>query len=377
MDRPTPAIVRAVRYASGEWRKDLDVRRALGADRELVFYCGAAIDLEWVRSTLAAARRAGRRCAVVISGDPLRSVPAEVDSEVPLVCGSAYALRWVRAPIVVTASSGVSRRHVPPDVRLVHMPHTLSSLHMIYPEGAFDAYHELFAVGEHHMEEAARLTTLRSSFRARTHLVGYGKTDLLAAQSALPPLGVEAEVLLAPSFGGGKVLDAVGMSLVTGLLRRGYRVTVRPHPLHWDGSFCSRFRAEFATHPLARLDDPNSGMDVLRRADVLISDFSGVSYEFAFSRLKPVVYLDTPLKVNNENWRALGLTPFEVGARTRVGRLVSPEAEQVADAVSELLGKGTTFAESIRQVRDHHCANFGRVGEVAYATLADWLPSAT
>ena len=36
--------------------------------------------------------------------------------------------------------------------------------------------------------------------------------------------------------------------------------------------------------------------------DILISDWSGSAFEFAFGTLRPVIFLDLPKKINNESY---------------------------------------------------------------------------
>ena len=41
-------------------------------------------------------------------------------------------------------------------------------------------------------------------------------------------------------------------------------------------------------------------------SDVMVSDWSGVVYEFAFGVERPVVFIDSPVKVNNERYAEWG-----------------------------------------------------------------------
>ena len=38
------------------------------------------------------------------------------------------------------------------------------------------------------------------------------------------------------------------------------------------------------------------------KADLMISDWSGVAFEFAFGLEKPVIFIDLPKKINNSDF---------------------------------------------------------------------------
>ena len=44
----------------------------------------------------------------------------------------------------------------------------------------------------------------------------------------------------------------------------------------------------------------------------MISDWSGVAIEYAFSLEKPVLYIDVPQKIFNPNFDEIGIVPMEI-----------------------------------------------------------------
>ena len=57
----------------------------------------------------------------------------------------------------------------------------------------------------------------------------------------------------------------------------------------------------------------------------MVSDWSGAALEYAFGLERPVLFVDVARKVNNPDYEALGIEPFEVGIRERIGRVVAPD----------------------------------------------------
>ena len=57
----------------------------------------------------------------------------------------------------------------------------------------------------------------------------------------------------------------------------------------------------------------------LFESDILITDWSGMSLEYAFSMKKPVLYISTPQKILNEDYHIIGTEAFEASIREKIG----------------------------------------------------------
>ena len=91
----------------------------------------------------------------------------------------------------------------------------------------------------------------------------------------------------------------------------------------------------------------------LINADILISDWSGTSFEFAFAFEKPVIFIDTTPKENNPAWQQLGLPPLGMQAREELGEVVpEDQPEQVVQAINQIRRERPAYIRSIQQLRD-------------------------
>ena len=116
----------------------------------------------------------------------------------------------------------------------------------------------------------------------------------------------------------------------------------------------------------------NFGIDA---PDIMISDWSGVALEFAFGLEKPVIFIDVPRKILNQNYDKFDALPLEVRAREELGAVVSPDQlETIPDIVAKLVGEADTTREKIRNCRSESVYNIGTSGQAAsnkIAALAD------
>lgn len=344
---------------------------------EIIFVCASSIDEIWIRSAAHASHSRGMRVELAICG-PREHCPKEVlnlyrDLGIKVVCGiSLGAAAHRRCELAITASSGLNRMIFPTRARkFIHMPHSLASLHMIYPADAFDGYDIMFAAGPQHEAEFAAINAAHGLVHRSSFAAGYGKLDVLAERQAAraprparPPL-----ILLAPSWGSDNLLERCGVPLAKALSGAGFEVVIRPHPLFFldKAPVIGDLIALQECLPNLRLESPLDGDDAIFDANVLVGDYSGIGFEFAALRRRPVVSVDVGLKVANPAWQSLGLQPVEVACRSRLGPVVTPDVEAIVDAVRQCAG-------SESHITDEAVSSFlyGQPGECADRAAAEF-----
>jgi hypothetical protein len=334
---------------------------------EILFVAGSQVDLQWVIPAYEAAEARGLQCAFA---GPNLSVP----SGAKYIDISVHALRFAHATIMVTATSGLTESRMPRCcTHRVAIPHSLVSLHMVYPLGTFDGYTDVFCCGEHHKTEIDAMNRMYGITDRKSALIGYGKFEHLTITRS----GDEARrgscphILIGPSWGPGNILEAMGELLLARLLADGYQVTLRPHPSFFiDGDpLVDRIVASLQDNPAFVLESSMEESKALWAADIMIADYSGVAMEFAFIRESPVLFVDVPPKVLNPRWSELGLTPLEISLRERIGVVVSPTVDEVLGGLSSLLQDDSQWPGRIRREREHYWVNFGNFGEACAEEL--------
>ena len=256
--------------------------------------------------------------------------------------------------------------------------HSPVSTHMIYREGAFDHYDTIFCVGPHHEAEIRRREEMTGITAKRLFPHGYSRLDELLAEDARRQAAAAkddgpAQVLVAPSWGPSGLLETVGAEMVGALLEAGYRVVVRPHPqtMRLSRARIDELSSRFADQPLFVLETDMSSKASFFDSDVVVSDWSGAALEYAFARLRPVVFVDTPRKVNNPNWQSLGIAPLEDSIRSEIGVVVpADQPSELASAVASVIADAQTYSDRIRAFRRSSIFNEGASDAVAARELA-------
>ena len=102
-------------------------------------------------------------------------------------------------------------------------------------------------------------------------------------------------VLIAPSWGPSAIFSKYGGKIIDKLLAGGYHVIIRPHPQSYksEKDMIDKLMAAYPDSEDLEWNRDNDNFDVLRRADLLVSDFSGIIFDFTLVFDKPVIYADT------------------------------------------------------------------------------------
>jgi len=208
-------------------------------------------------------------------------------------------------------------------VHYVYVQHSLVSLHMIYRKGAFDHYDTIFCSGPHHIKEIRAMEEKYNLPAKNLVEHGYGRLDAIIEESQKRPKKIKREgeplhVLIAPTWGlKGTIESGIGETIVDKLLEQGFKVTLRPHPqtIKFAKDKIDLILKKYSKNNLFQYEANIAGQESLHESDVMISDWSGAALDYAFGLNKPVWFVDVPRKINNVDYKELGIEPFEVMIR--------------------------------------------------------------
>ena len=285
------------------------------------------------------------------------------------------------ADMVVTTTPDLGKYHIKRsyvrrDVEYVYVDHGPTSVHMCYRKGAFDNFDTImcngpFQVAEH--RETERIYGLKPKKLVES---GYPLLDTLPRLGPKPRTGAARRIMVANSHHADNIFDTCLDSLVDALLPLGATVVLRPHPQYAKRfpakiqALESRYRGRAGVELETDFSKPSTMCD----SDVLVTDWSGIAYEFAYMTRRPTLFIDTPMKVINPEWRKVPLVPTDISFRSEVGVAVPPDDMALAAAaVSEMLGSPDRFARNIDALFEREFFNPGEAGAVAGAYILDSL----
>lgn len=377
------------RRAESEKKKELARRSRAGArafalaDKELVFYALSGGQYKFYRSTIEYVLQNSGAVVHYLTNDPDdRVLGMESERLRPYFATEAKTvslLLRLDCKLLVTTVQDFHTYHLKrtvarPDTEYVHIPHGPGSLHLTARAAAYDHFDTFFCAGPHQAAELRRREEMKKIRKKTLVKVGYGLLDDLAesfagAAAQSQREGERPSVLVAPSWQQGNLLDLCIGPLLDGLFGRGWTVVLRPHPQFLR--VCPEEFAEIAEKYESRVRQGELVLDTdfldsgnIFRADALVTDWSGIAFEFSFTTLRPSVFVDTPMKVMNPDWEKYGLEPTDISWRRLLGvRVDAADAGKAGDAVAGLLADRESHAAQIKRVADEQIYHRGRSGE--------------
>ena len=187
-------------------------------------------------------------------------------------------------------------------IHIPHMPNDVSGYRLL----GLDFYDAILLSGKYQEEEIRRLEAIRSIPAKETAFVGIPFLDTLKARLDSHPAPVKEDnkttILLAPSWGKNGILVKYGASFIENLLKTPYNIIIRPHPQSFisEKEQMDSLLARFPESDRLRWSREPDNFDVLNEADLMISDFSGVVFDFTLVFNKPIIYTQP-----SEDWSQL------------------------------------------------------------------------
>ena len=162
-----------------------------------------------------------------------------------------------------------------------------------------DYYDAVFLVAEYQREEIRELERKHNCSQKELPLAGLTYLDTMKERLYSDKNCIEKDnrltVLLAPSWGASSILCKYGKNMIESLIKTGFHIIIRPHPqsLTSDKEVMDLLLKEYPDNKDIEWNFDNDNYEVLKKSDIMISDFSGVIFDYVFIFDKPVIYADT------------------------------------------------------------------------------------
>lgn len=266
-------------------------------------------------------------------------------------------LNFLNAAIVFSTTPGldVYQWKRSKDVQYyVHIPHAAGEI-SLYRMFGVDYYDALLLSGAHQEQDIRKLEMLRNLPEKDICRVGIPYMDEMAARLAREgdAPAHERTVLLAPSWGESALFSVYGGRIIEVLLKTGYHVIVRPHPQSFksETELMEKLMKEYPESGQLEWNRDTDNFDVLRRSDILISDFSGVIFDFTLIYDKPIIYTDPKFDLSVYDAWWLDAPLWTESALPRLGQQLTEENMQSLKELIDSCIDDPRYTESRHQVK--------------------------
>ena len=244
----------------------------------------------------------------------------------------AYArLNMVNAGVLVASTPGLDvyqwkrSKFVDHYIHVQHGANDIAGYRMF----GTDYFDSILLSGQYQIDEVRELEKKRNLPAKELELVGIPYMDDLRSRIKSNPHTASGSitVLLAPSWGPNSIFNKYGTRVLEELVKTGYDVIVRPHPQSFisDREMMDSIIDRFPETDHLVWDRSSDNFDSLNKADIMISDFSGIIFDFTLAFDKPIIYADTDFKPDAYDYWWLDEQPWTLKILPRLGLRLSDE----------------------------------------------------
>lgn len=277
------------------------------------------------------------------------------------------AVGALKEPVLVTTTPNIGTVGYPikkpKDCKnLIHIFHSISSISG-YHKYSLDCFDSVILSGAEFEKDIRSLEVKRKLPPKKLSIGGLPYMDNLIARAKTLDAQTDGKtVLIASTWDKRGLLRTYGAALIIKIAKEGYNVLVRPHPYSYvfEPDFIASLQKDLSGFGNIKFDDETDNLKSLSKADILISDISGVRFDFLFAFGRPVITLETGFEGYGE-YEYADLDYYwdaEVSGRLG-GYLRKDEAGGILSAIAENLAASKASID-----KDLIVANVGRSDQI-------------
>jgi len=264
----------------------------------------------------------------------------------------------------------LKRSIVKKDIEYIFTDHGLGSQNLLYKQEALDNYDTIFAKNKKQELEIREIEKLRGTNRKKIIQTGYTLIDdMIEAYEKTKKQNEIKTILIAPSWQEDNIMESCIDDILKGLLNTEYKVIVRPHPQYLKRNsmemklFEKKYQENINDKFIVEKDF--SSNETVYNADLIITDWSGIGYEFSFATTKPCLYVNTKMKILNSKYKDINVIPMDIEIRDKLGKCLEKEdLNNIKAYVDDLILNQGKYMKINEELRKEYIFNIGKAAEI-------------
>jgi hypothetical protein len=290
-------------------------------------------------------------------------------------------LNLIAAAVVLMTTPGLDVYQLKRSKNVRHYSHILHapSDATMYRMFGIDYFDSVLLTGEYQAKDIRALEKLRGLPEKQLITAGCTYLDVYAEKAKQIPkeAGHPFTVLVSPSWGPSALLGKYGSRLLDPLVKTGWRIIVRPHPQSRksEAQMLDALAEKYKSAANLLWDYERENIYSLAKADIMISDFSGIIFDYIFLFDKPVMYVRQGIDLRPYDADDLGENAGDELWQFRTLREIGIELkEELFDSIADVIkdASGSVELKSAREEAKNTAWQFrGEAGKRA----ADFMVS--
>ena len=276
-----------------------------------------------------------------------------------------FTLNTLKAKICVMTTPGLDvlqiKRSKGVD-KYCHITHSTAGCSG-YSTYGIDYYDSILTSGMGDLKMIRELEDVRNLPRKKVIPVGCTYLDVLRAnlkQDSDSPAFFDNElktIILAPTWGKHGLLNREGDRLLSELTGESkYNVIVRPHPQSYivEKKLISNLKVKFPDSGTLKWDANPNGIISMKQADVMISDFSGVIFDFLFLFERPVISFVEHFDKRGKDDMDLKDEPWPITMLHKLGASIcDSDAGLINEKVDKIIIDNPSFKHILKELKNN------------------------
>ena len=239
--------------------------------------------------------------------------------------------------------------------KYIHILHEVGGANE-YRMFALSFFDSVLLTGNFQIDEVRELEKIQHS--KEKELVVVGSTYMDELQKRYDTFEntncVKDYVLVAPTWGKNGLLSRYGEKLIESLLNTNYSIIIRPHPqsLISDKKVVNYLFDKYKNCDRIEFNYDIDNFDVLHKSLIMISDYSGVIFDYSLVFNKPVLYISSDINSDfNDSW-FLDHEIYRYEAMRSLGKELREEDFSNLQTIIEETVKSKSIESNRNEIRD-------------------------
>lgn len=287
-------------------------------------------------------------------------------------------LNMLSAGIVLMTTPGLQVYQLKRSKNVKHYAHILHapSDATMYRLFGIDYFDSVLLSGDYQKKDIQFLEDCRNLPHKELVTVGCPYLDTLKEKIKKLPAQEKHQftVLVSPSWGSSAILSKYGEKLLTPLAETGFNIIVRPHPQSKksENEMLEHLQEKYKDCKNLSWDFERDNIISMSKSDIMISDFSGIIYDYAFLFDKSVMYVNADLDIMPYDAYDLlehGKNIWQFETLKKIGiELQEEQFENIKDIIKNA-SDNAELAQARKQAKEEAWMNESKSG----ATVADFM----
>ncbi|MBD5412783.1 MAG: CDP-glycerol--glycerophosphate glycerophosphotransferase [Treponema sp.] len=250
-----------------------------------------------------------------------------------------------------------------------HILHAASDATM-YRLFGLDYFDSVLLTGDYQKQDIKILENQRGLPQKELCTVGCPYLDALKEKISLLPKEENHSftVLVSPSWGKDALLSKYGKKLIAPLLHTGWTIIIRPHPqsTKQETEMLKKLEDTYKECKTIVWDYESDNIISMSKSDIMISDFSGIIFDYTFLFDRPIMYVNADLDLRPYDAYDLNngekqLWQFEILKKFGI-ELREKQFATIKDVIQEI-HNNKNLAEARKNAKEQAWQFVGEAGE--------------